>query len=125
MYVIILSAGIALFGFGAAHGHGGDRVYPFYEIPDEAAIDLKDGSIEDWMELFGEPSLTSLDFTAFEDQARIRMDYDPSDLDFRIYLGWNGDTDRIYVGAIFIDDVYVGEDEYSSNYLGASGRGSR
>ena len=28
---------------------------------------------------------------------------------------------RVYVGAIFIDDVYVGEDEYSSNYLERQG----
>ena len=96
MQVILLSALIAVFGLNQVYGHSGDRVYPFYEITDEAAIDVTDGSIEDWQELFGEPSLTSLDFTAFEDQARIRMDYDPSDLDFRIYLGWNGDTDRIY-----------------------------
>lgn len=29
MHVILLSAVIAFFGFGAAHGHAGDRVYPF------------------------------------------------------------------------------------------------
>ena len=63
MRVKILSAGIVLFGFGAAHGHAGDRVFPFYEITDVTAIDMTDGSIEDWEELFGEPTLTSLDFT--------------------------------------------------------------
>ncbi len=77
--------------------------------------------IEDWEELFGEPSLTRLDFTAFEDQARVRMEYDPSHLDFQIYLGWNRVSDRIYVGAICIDDVYVGEEGYSSNYLERAG----
>ena len=121
MCVLLFSSVIAFFSLGSAHGHSGDRVYPFYEITDEAAIDITDGSIEDWEELFGEPSLTSLDFTAFEDQARIRMDYDPSDLDFRIYLGWNGDTDRIYVGAICIDDVYIGEEEMSLKYLPRGG----
>ncbi len=31
MQVILLSAAIALFGLGSAHGHSGDRVYPFWE----------------------------------------------------------------------------------------------
>ena len=70
------------------------------EITDEAAIDVTDGSIEDWEELFGEPSLTSLDFTGFTSYqgSGESMDYNPSDLDFRIWLGWNGASDRIYVG---------------------------
>ena len=93
MYVVLvlLSAVIALFGFGTAHGHVGDRVFPFYEIIDEAAIDVTDGTIEDWEELFGEPSLTSLDFTGFTSYqgSGESMDYNPSDLDFRIWLGWN------------------------------------
>ncbi len=110
MYVVLLSAVIALFGIDPVLGHAGDRVFPFYEIPDEAAIDVTDGSIEDWQELFEEPSLTSLNFTGFDQDDRV-MGYDPSDLDFRIYLGWNGASDRIYVGAICIDDVYIGEDE--------------
>ena len=90
--MILLSAVIAFFGLGSAHGHSGDRVYRFYEIPDEAAIDITDGSIEDWEELFGEPSLTSLDFTGFTSYQGNgdSMEYNPSDLAFRIYLGWNG-----------------------------------
>ena len=80
---------------------------------------MTDGSIEDWEELFGEPTLTSLDFTGFTSYqgSGESMDYNPSDLDFRIWLGWNGASDRIYVGAICIDDVYIGEEERSSNYL--------
>ena len=123
MCVMILSAVIVLFGFGAAHGHAGDRVFPFYEIPDVTAIDMTDGSIEDWEELFGEPTLTSLDFTGFTSYqgSGESMDYNPSDLDFRIWLGWNGASDRIYVGAICIDDVYIGEEERSSNYYERGG----
>ena len=126
MQVIFLSAVIAVFGLNPVFGHGGDRVYPFYEIPDEAAIDVTDGSIEDWEELFGEPSLTSLDFTGFDSYFRSgeSMEYNPSDLDYRIYLGWSGASDRIYVGAICIDDVYVGEDERSFNYMERQGEDS-
>ena len=60
----LISAVIAVFGLNQVYGHSGDRVYPFYQITDEAAIDITDGTIEDWAE-FGEPSLTSLDFTGF------------------------------------------------------------
>ena len=84
---------------------------------------MTDGSVEDWEELFGEPSLTRLDFTGFDRDYRL-IGYDPSDLDFRIYLGWNGASDRIYMGAICIDDVYIGEDERSFNYLPRDGEDS-
>ena len=41
-----------------------DRLYPFTELTDEmrARIDLKDGSIDDWLEVLGEPTVTPLDF---------------------------------------------------------------
>ena len=41
-----------------------DRVYPIPELTDEMRekIDLTDGSIEEWVEILGEPSLTPLDF---------------------------------------------------------------
>ena len=34
-----------------------DRLYPFRELTDEMRdkIDLKDGSVEDWLEVLGEP----------------------------------------------------------------------
>ena len=126
MHVILLSAVIALFDLDPVLGHAGDRVYPFYEITDENAIDVTDGTIEDWEELFGEPSLTSLDFTGFTSYGGSgeSMDYNPSDLDFRIYLGWNGASDRIYIGAICIDDVYIGEEERSSRYVERQGEDS-
>ena len=123
MNAILISAVIAVFGLNHVYGHSGDRLYPFYEIPDEAAIDITDGSIEDWQQLFGEPSLTSLDFTGFDPNDRV-MGYDPSDLDFRIYLGWNGASNHIYMGAICIDDVYIGEDEKSFSYMERQGEDS-
>ena len=41
-----------------------DRLYPIRELTDEmrARIDLRDGSVEDWEEILGEPTLTPLDF---------------------------------------------------------------
>ena len=41
-----------------------DRVYPFTELSDEdvARLDLRDGTVFDWLDIVGEPSLTALDF---------------------------------------------------------------
>ena len=41
-----------------------DRLYPFRELTAEmrARIDLRDGSVADWSEVLGEPTLTPLDF---------------------------------------------------------------
>ena len=63
--LISLLALTSLLGPGpAAHAHIGDEVYFFYELLDADLhrIDLADGSIEDWLEVIGEPSLTASDF---------------------------------------------------------------
>ena len=61
-----------------AHAHVGDQIYPFFELHDEDLdrIDLTDGSVEDWLEIIGEPSLAAADFYW-------EYDYDPADVDFR------------------------------------------
>ena len=92
--------------------HRGERLYVIPEITEEmlSGLDLHDGFIHDWEDLVGEPVLTLIDFVipppppAFE-----ARQLDPSDLDFRIWLGWNAKTNRIYVAAIMSDDVYVNE----------------
>ena len=84
-----------LFVLAASAGaHSGDRVYPIYELTDEmlAKIDLRDGSVQEWADLLGEPSMTLLDFA----YVYIDRSLDPSDLDFRIWLAWHDDTDRIF-----------------------------
>lgn len=98
-------------------GHQGDRVYPIPEITEESRIDLKDGSVDDWSELLGEPTFTALDFTVFESHRRNAgtKAFDPSDLDFRIWLGWGRNPARLYVAGIFSDDMFAGPD---SEYLG-------
>ena len=64
-----------------------DRLYPFAELTDEmrARIDLKDGSVGDWAEVLGEPTLTPLDFVT-SPWAYGGGEYDPSSFDFRIWL---------------------------------------
>ena len=87
------------------HAHVGDRVYPIIELTDAdlEAIDLKDGSITDWLDIVGEPTITALEFfahTALEP-------YDPADMDFRIWLAWHDATNRIYVAMEQADDIYI------------------
>ena len=57
---------LILFGPLLLHGHQGDRIYPILEITEKSKIDLKDGVVDDWVGLFGEPTFTALDFTAFD-----------------------------------------------------------
>ncbi len=88
---------------GAAHAHIGDEVYFFYELLDEDLdrIDLTDGSVEDWREVVGEPSLTASDFFWLFGA------YDPSNLDFRIWLAWNESTGTLWVAMERFDDLYL------------------
>ena len=92
-----------------------DRLYPFQELTDEmrARIDLKDGSVEDWMEVLGEPSLTPLDFVNPPWSPR----YDPSSYDFRLWLAWHDATDHLFVAAQVVDDFHINEyDRYGEPY---------
>ena len=94
---------IVLIMAGAAEAHSGDRVYPFYKLTDEMLelIDLHDGLIDEWYRI-GEPSMTLLDFRTVLDI----YPPDPSNFDFRIWLAWHDETNRIYVSIIVIDDDY-------------------
>ena len=87
-----------------AHAHVGDEIYPFYELLDEDLdrIDLTDGSVEDWIEVIGEPSLTAIDF--YWEWAQTA--YDPSTVDFRIWLAWNQRSSTLWVAMERFDDLY-------------------
>ncbi len=86
-----------------AHAHIGDEIYPFYELLDEDLdrIDLTDGSVEDWREVVGEPSLTASDFFWLFGA------YDLSEVDFRIWLAWNESTGTLWVAMERFDDLYL------------------
>ena len=85
-----------------------DRLYPFRELTDgmRARIDLRDGSVEDWEEILGEPTLTPLDFVTHPGFPSV---YDPSSFDFRIWLAWHGAGNHLFVAAEIVDDFYAGE----------------
>ena len=95
-----------------ASAHIGTRVFPFYELTDEMleTIDIHDGSVEEWYQI-GEPSMTLLDFkTGKTGRSGVP---DPSDLDFRIWLAWHDESNRIYAAITTIDDVYYNEHNYN------------
>ena len=85
-----------------AHAHVGDEIYPFYELLDEDLehIDLTDGSVEDWLEVVGEPSLTALDFVWGDHR------YDPWEVDFRIWLAWHQGSSTLWIAMDRVDDFY-------------------
>ena len=102
---------IVLIMAGVAEPHSGNRVYPFYELTDEMLekIDLHDGLIDEWYEI-GEPSMTLLDFKTNGDIIPLN----PSNLDFRIWLAWHDEPNRIYVAFIISDDEYKNTHDWSS-----------
>ena len=94
----------ALLGLArGAHPHIGVETYPFYELLDEDLdrINLTDGSVEDWLEVVGEPSLTASDFVW------VNNPYDPWKLDFRIWLAWNQTGNTLWVAMERFDDLYL------------------
>ena len=95
-----------------AEAHSGTRLYPFYQLTDEMLekIDLHDGLIDEWYEV-GEPSMTLLDFKNF----RNSTPHDPSNLDFRVWLAWHDDPDRVYAAFIIADDVYRNSHNYAED----------
>ena len=91
---IWLKLALSLAGFlSVADAQPADRIYPIVQLTDRdvAEIDVTDGSVEDWENIVGEPTLTPLDFAE-----PYGGSYDPSDMDFRIWLGWHDATDRIF-----------------------------
>ena len=61
---------------------------------------MTDGSVEDWLEIVGEPSLTASDFFWLFGA------YDLSDVDFRIWLAWHQGSGTLWVAMERFDDLY-------------------
>ena len=101
---VVSAAGAPLFA------HAGDRLFPILHLSEEtlARIDLDDGSVEDWLDAVGEPTFTPLDFNLLSGRDFAYDQFDPSNLDFRIWVAWS-DGGRIHVAGEFADDVYVNE----------------
>ncbi len=98
----------------AADAQESDRIFPILQLTDRdvAEIDVTDGSVGDWEYIFGEPTLTPLDFAITTIGS-----YDPADMDFRIWLAWHDATDRIFFAMERVDDVYVNEFDREDEWM--------
>ena len=100
--------------------HDGEWVVPILEVTDDmlAQIDLRDGTTDEWPDLLGEPTLRTIDFKMSDVGFEISTDYDPADLDFAIWLGWNEESDRLYFAGAFVDNTYWGTGQPPFPYYG-------
>ena len=99
-----------------ASAHIGEDVYLLFEYSeaDLADIDLSDGSIEDWEDVIGEPAFLPTDL--YQDPTVGDGDqYDPADLDYRIWVGYNGNSGHMWFAMERVDNDYFGR-EYDGCY---------
>ena len=92
----------------AAGAHVGDRLYPIPYLGDVQAYIELDGRIDEWYELMGDPTMTSLDFREGNEDSPP----DPATIDFRIWLGWTEDPAHLYVAFVGTDDNYKNTHTY-------------
>jgi hypothetical protein len=59
----LIAIGLAYYSTGSASAHIGEEIYLLFEVSeaDLAKIDLRDGSVDDWEEVFGEPTFVPTD----------------------------------------------------------------
>ena len=111
---LVVGSAVAAGLSARAGAHGGYRVFPIAELTDEMLeqIQLDDGSVEEWFDLVDEPTMSLVDFRWYGHIP------DPSDLDFRIWLAWHDEPDRLYVAFTASDDAHIIYDEATEYYLG-------
>ena len=104
--IALLMGAFVLVMASAASAHIGDKIYLIFELTaaELADIDIRDGSIADWEETVGEPSLVATDFFA-DPTVGAGAQYDPADLDYQIWLGFN--DGHLYFAMERIDDIYI------------------
>ena len=101
----MLHAALCLLLLSASVGaHSGGPVYPVPYLTDGMLADIRlaDGSVDEWYDLVGEPTMTPL---GFEDGSW-GPGLDPADLDFGIWLAWHDDPARLYLAVAVSDDLY-------------------
>ena len=108
---------VLLIWTAVASAHSGDRLYPIYELTDEMleTIDLHDGLIDEWYDI-GEPTMTLLDFKTVTNI----IPADPSNLDFRIWLAWHDESNRIFAAFVISDDEYENTHDWSATGIKSS-----
>jgi hypothetical protein len=106
---------VAFAGGATAHIDVAGSPFLLFEMVQSeiGAIDIKDGSVADWEALY-DPNLVATDFFA-DPTVGDGAQYDPNDLDFRIWFGWTRTpttvTPQIWFAIERVDDVYLNEYE--------------
>ena len=118
-FLAILAVGLLLGLTTGANAHIGGIVHNIFEVtPDILGdIDFSDGTIEDWEDFIGEPNFTAAEDFFSDPTVGDGAQYDPADLDFRIWLGWEGGgTNHFWFAIDAVDDKYI--NEYEGGNLG-------
>ena len=94
-----------------ASAHIGDKVVLLFEASDAdiADIDLQDGTVADWEDVFGEPNLLPADFYA-DPTVGDGAQYDPTDMDYSIWTGWRSSNNTVWFAMNRFDNVYFGRE---------------
>ena len=113
----LLGLGLVFGSASTATAHIGDNVFLIFEIPsaDAVDIDFDDLSIADWEDVVGDASVQATDMFA-DPTVGEGAQYDPADMDYRIWIGWNGDSNVLYGAMERTDNVFV--NEYAGGALG-------
>lgn len=118
-FLVVMAVGLLLGLTTGANAHIGGIVHNIFEVtPDILAdIDFTDGTIQDWEDFIGEPNFTAGEDFFSDPTVGDGAQYDPADLDFRIWLGWQGGgTNHFWFAIDAVDDVYI--NEYEGGNLG-------
>ncbi|MBT4504830.1 MAG: hypothetical protein HOC74_44315 [Gemmatimonadetes bacterium] len=106
MYILLFILIVA----SSVSAHIGDQIYFIPEITDDALgqLDVRDRNLDDWRAVISGPVLTAADLVPSPDVGE-GAPYDPADMDYQIWLGWNNSTNRLYFAMGRTDDVFVHE----------------
>jgi hypothetical protein len=91
-------------------------MFPIYEIA-AADMDVSDGTLADWEAAVPGPSLTLDNFASIPSDCGDCAGVSPTDLDYRVYLGFDVCTQTLWIGVERVDDVHI-----SAHTGGDSGR---
>ena len=107
----LVAMGLILGLTSGASAHIGEQVFLLFEMADEdiGDLDFTDGTVEDWEDVVGDPQFVPTDL--YQDPTvGDGAQYDPADLDYRIWSGWNSTNGTIWFAMERIDNVYFGRE---------------
>ena len=109
-FLTLVAIGLICGLTGGANAHIGEEVFLLFEATeaDLADIDLQDGTVEDWEDVFGEAPIVPTDM--YQDPTvGDGAQYDPADLDYRIWTGWS-QAGHVWFAMERVDNVYFGRE---------------